>query len=98
MDFSLCDRIMKNISRVIVGKNRAIELLLVALLAEGHVLLEDVPGVAKTLLAKSLAKCIGGSFNRVQFTPDLLPSDITGFNIYDQKISFKNPSGISGQG
>lgn len=85
MDFSLCDRIMKNISRVIVGKNRAIELLLVALLAEGHVLLEDVPGVAKTLLAKSLAKCIGGSFNRVQFTPDLLPSDITGFNIYDQK-------------
>ena len=85
VDFSLCDRIMKNISRVIVGKNRAIELLLVALLAEGHVLLEDVPGVAKTLLAKSLAKCIGGSFNRVQFTPDLLPSDITGFNIYDQK-------------
>ena len=85
MDFSLCDKIMKNISRVIVGKNRAIELLLVALLAEGHVLLEDVPGVAKTLLAKSLAKCIGGSFNRVQFTPDLLPSDITGFNVYDQK-------------
>jgi len=85
VDFSLCDRIMENISRVIVGKNRAIELLLVALLAEGHVLLEDVPGVAKTLLAKSLAKCIGGSFNRVQFTPDLLPSDITGFNIYDQK-------------
>ena len=85
MDFSLCDKIMKNISRVIVGKKRAIELLLVALLAEGHVLLEDVPGVAKTLLAKSLAKCIGGSFNRVQFTPDLLPSDITGFNVYDQK-------------
>ena len=85
MDFSLCDRIVKNISRVIVGKNRTIELLLVALLAEGHVLLEDVPGVAKTLLAKSLAKSIGGSFNRVQFTPDLLPADITGFNIYDQK-------------
>ena len=85
LDFSLCDRIMKNISRVIVGKHGAIELLLVALLAEGHVLLEDVPGVAKTLLAKSLAKSIGGSFNRVQFTPDLLPADITGFNIYDQK-------------
>jgi len=85
VDLSLCDRIMKNISRVIVGKNRTIELLLVALLAEGHVLLEDVPGVAKTLLAKSLAKSIGGSFNRVQFTPDLLPTDITGFNIYDQK-------------
>jgi MoxR-like ATPase len=76
---------MKNISRVIVGKDQTIELLLVALLAEGHVLLEDVPGVAKTLLAKSLAKSIGGSFNRVQFTPDLLPADITGFNIYDQK-------------
>jgi len=85
VDFSLCDRIMKNISRVIVGKNRTIELLLVALLAEGHALLEDVPGVAKTLLAKTLAKSIGGSFNRVQFTPDLLPADITGFNIYDQK-------------
>jgi MoxR-like ATPase len=85
LDFSLCDRITKNISRVIVGKQGAIELLLVALLAEGHVLLEDVPGVAKTLLAKSLAKSIGGSFNRVQFTPDLLPADITGFNIYDQK-------------
>jgi MoxR-like ATPase len=85
VDLSLCDRIRENISRVIVGKNRTIELLLVALLAEGHVLLEDVPGLAKTLLAKSLAKCIGGSFNRVQFTPDLLPSDITGFNVYDQK-------------
>jgi len=85
MDFSLCDRIIENISRVIVGKEQAIELLLVGLLAEGHVLLEDVPGVAKTLLAKSLAKSMGGSFNRVQFTPDLLPSDITGFNVYDQK-------------
>ncbi len=85
MDFSLCDRIIENISRVIVGKHQAIELLLVGLLAEGHVLLEDVPGVAKTLLAKSLAKSIGGSFDRVQFTPDLLPADITGFNVYDQK-------------
>jgi MoxR-like ATPase len=85
LDLSLCDRIMKNISRVIVGKDQTIELLLVTLLAEGHVLLEDVPGVAKTLLAKSLAKSIGGSFSRVQFTPDLLPADITGFNIYDQK-------------
>jgi MoxR-like ATPase len=83
--FSLCDRIIENISRVIVGKDKAIELLMVGLLAEGHVLLEDVPGVAKTLLAKSLAKSIGGSFGRVQFTPDLLPADITGFNVYDQK-------------
>ena len=87
MDFSPCDRIGENISRVIVGKESVIELLLVALLADGHVLLEDVPGVAKTLLAKSLAKSIGGSFNRVQFTPDLLPADITGFNVYDQKAA-----------
>jgi len=85
MDFVLCEKIAKNISRVIVGKKQAIELLLVGLLAEGHVLLEDVPGVAKTLLAKSLAKSIGGSFARIQFTPDLLPADITGFNVYDQK-------------
>lgn len=85
MDFELCKKISDNISKVIVGKEQAIELLLVGLLAEGHVLLEDVPGVAKTLLAKSLAKSIGGSFNRVQFTPDLLPADITGFNVYDQK-------------
>jgi MoxR-like ATPase len=85
MDFSLCEKITANISRVIVGKEQAIELMLVGLLAEGHVLLEDVPGVAKTLLAKSLAKSMGGTFNRVQFTPDLLPSDITGFNVYDQK-------------
>ena len=87
VEFRLCDRIIENISRVIVGKDQAIELLLVGLMAEGHVLLEDVPGVAKTLLAKSLAKSIGGSFNRVQFTPDLLPADITGFNVYDQKTS-----------
>jgi MoxR-like ATPase len=85
LDFSLCERLTENISRVIVGKDQAIELLLVGLLAEGHVLLEDVPGVAKTLLAKSLAKSIGGTFNRIQFTPDLLPADITGFNVYDQK-------------
>jgi len=68
-----------------VGKSGSLELLLVGLLAEGHVLLEDVPGVGKTLLAKSLARSMGGSFKRVQFTPDLLPSDITGFNVYDQK-------------
>ena len=85
MDTSLCNKIIENISRVIVGRSRAIELLLVALIAEGHVLLEDVPGVAKTLLAKCLAKSIGGTFNRVQFTPDLMPTDITGFNVYDQQ-------------
>jgi MoxR-like ATPase len=85
LDFSLCKRIVENISRVIVGKNQSIELLLVALLADGHVLIEDIPGLGKTLIAKSLAKSIGGSFRRVQFTPDLLPSDITGFNVYNQQ-------------
>lgn len=70
---------------MIVGKRESIELLLVALIAEGHVLIEDVPGLGKTLLAKTLAKTIGGSFRRVQFTPDLLPTDITGFNIYHQQ-------------
>jgi len=85
LPFNTCRSILENIERVIVGKARPAELLLAALLAEGHVLLNDVPGVGKTLLAKSLARSIGGSFKRVQFTPDLLPADITGFNIYDQK-------------
>jgi len=84
-DFSLCNRIIENMSQVIVGKQPAMELLLVGLLADGHVLLEDVPGLGKTLIAKSLARSIGGVFKRVQFTPDLLPSDITGFNVYSQK-------------
>ncbi len=85
LDFSLCKRIVENVSRVIVGKSQSIELLLVAMLADGHVLIEDIPGLGKTLIAKALAKSIGGSFRRVQFTPDLLPSDITGFNVYNQQ-------------
>lgn len=85
MNFDLCERIVENISKVIVGKDRSIELLLVALLADGHVLIEDVPGLGKTLMAKSLARSIGGSVKRVQFTPDLLPADITGFNVYNQQ-------------
>src|SRR4030043_1236459 len=85
LDFSLCKKIIENISYVIVGKKQSIELLMVALLSDGHVLIEDVPGLGKTLVAKSLAKSIGGSFRRVQFTPDLLPSDITGFNVYNQQ-------------
>jgi MoxR-like ATPase len=85
VDFRIVDRIIENINCVIVGKDRGIEMLLVALLADGHVLLEDVPGVGKTLLAKSLAKSIGGCFSRIQFTPDLLPADITGFNVYNQQ-------------
>ena len=94
MDFSSTEKIVQNISRVVVGKEEAIELLLTALLAKGHILLEDVPGVGKTLMAKSLAKSIQASFNRIQFTPDLLPADITGFNVYDQKSGqFKFQSG-----
>lgn len=85
MPLTICRSILENMSQVIVGKARSMELLLVALLAEGHVLLNDVPGVGKTLMAKSLARSMGGTFKRVQFTPDLLPADITGFNIYDQK-------------
>jgi MoxR-like ATPase len=77
--------IQQNIARVIVGKASVVELLTVALLTPGHVLIEDVPGLAKTMLAKSLAKSLGCSFQRVQFTPDLLPSDITGVSIFNQK-------------
>lgn len=84
-DFRLCDALVDNVSQVIVGKRDCLELLLVGLLAEGHVLIEDIPGLGKTLLAKSLARSMGASFKRVQFTPDLLPADITGFNIYDQQ-------------
>ncbi|MCC7358159.1 MAG: MoxR family ATPase [Anaerolineales bacterium] len=74
-----------NIGRVMVGKESAIELLVVALLSHGHVLLEDVPGLGKTTLAKALARSLGCSFQRLQFTPDLLPSDITGVNVFNQK-------------
>jgi len=84
-DFTHCHALLDNISRVVVGKQAAGELLVVALLAEGHVLIEDVPGLGKTLLAKSLARSMGGSFKRIQFTPDLLPSDITGFNVFNQQ-------------
>lgn len=78
-------KIKDNIAKVIVGKEEVVELLLAAVIAKGHVLLEDVPGTGKTLLAKTLAKSIDGSFARIQFTPDLLPSDITGINYYRQK-------------
>ncbi|HCI80505.1 MAG TPA: AAA family ATPase [Ktedonobacter sp.] len=74
-----------NVGRVIVGKEEVIGLLMVALLCEGHVLFEDVPGIGKTTIAKSLAKSLGCSFQRIQFTPDLLPSDITGITFYNQK-------------
>lgn len=81
----LVEKIIQKIEEVIVGKRKQIELSLVALLAQGHVLLEDVPGVGKTLLVKTIAKSVNASFSRIQFTPDLLPSDLTGLSIYDEK-------------
>lgn len=85
MKQTLIQDIKDNVNKVIVGKEPVIELVLTAILAEGHILLEDLPGSGKTLLAKSIAKSMGGSFNRIQFTPDLLPSDVTGFQFYDMK-------------
>ncbi len=77
-------RIVDNVERAVSGKREGVSLAVVALLAGGHVLIEDVPGVGKTLLAKSLARSIGGEFRRIQFTPDLLPADVTGLNVYNQ--------------
>lgn len=79
------NEIRGNIEKVIVGKSKIIDLIMTSLLANGHILLEDVPGTGKTLLAKSLAKSMAADFKRIQFTPDLLPSDITGLNYYNQK-------------
>lgn len=83
----LADKMLENMGKVIVGKENIMKLILTAMLAEGHVLLEDVPGTGKTKLAKALAKTMEADFSRIQFTPDLLPTDITGLNIFDRKAN-----------
>ncbi|MCZ6545173.1 MAG: MoxR family ATPase [Chloroflexi bacterium] len=82
---SAAQRIRENVARVIVGKDDVIDKVLVALLSEGHILLDDVPGLGKTMLAKTLSRSLGLDFRRIQFTPDLMPADISGINIYNQK-------------
>jgi MoxR-like ATPase len=79
------EKVLANVERVIVGKHSEVRLAMVALLCQGHLLIEDVPGTGKTVLAKAIAKSLGCTFRRIQFTPDLLPSDVTGLSIYNQK-------------
>lgn len=78
------DRVTKNLSKVIIGKPETLELVIIGLLSQGHLLIEDVPGVGKTMLARSLSKSLGCTFKRIQFTPDMLPSDVTGVSIFNQ--------------
>jgi MoxR-like ATPase len=84
---SVAERLCGNVERILVGKRPTIQLAIVALLCEGHLLLEDVPGIGKTTLARGLAQSIGGSFRRLQCTPDLLPSDVTGVSVFDQRTA-----------
>jgi len=81
----VAEKIIDNVAKVIFGKREAIELTVVGLLCQGHLLIEDVPGVGKTMLARSLARSIGCKFSRIQFTPDMLPSDVTGVSVFNQK-------------
>ncbi len=93
------ERLVGNLEKVIVGKRNSLELVVIGLLCQGHILIEDVPGVGKTMLARSLAKSLDCSFNRIQFTPDMLPSDVTGVSIYNQqKREFEfRPGPVMGQ-
>src|SRR5690606_39543634 len=79
------NRIVDNVEQVIVGKRPEVQMTVLGLLSQGHILIEDVPGVGKTVLAKSLARSVGCSFQRIQFTPDMLPSDITGVSVFNVK-------------
>ncbi|HQX76083.1 MAG TPA: AAA family ATPase, partial [Thermoflexales bacterium] len=79
------NRLVANVEKVIRGKRDTVELTAICLLCQGHLLIEDVPGVGKTTLAKAISKSIGGEFKRIQFTPDMLPADVTGTSIYNQK-------------
>src|SRR4030043_2398368 len=81
------DKLINNIKKVSIGKRSSVELAIISLLCQGHLLIEDVPGVGKTVLARSIAKSLGCSFSRIQFTPDMLPSDVTGVSIYNQVSS-----------
>jgi MoxR-like ATPase len=81
----IANRLVENVERVIIGKRPEVQLTVLGLLCQGHILIEDVPGVGKTVLAKSLAKSVGCVFQRIQFTPDMLPSDVTGVSIFNQK-------------
>jgi MoxR-like ATPase len=82
---AIANRIVENVERVIVGKRPPVQLTVLGLLCQGHILIEDVPGVGKTVLAKSIAKSVGCKFQRIQFTPDMLPSDVTGVSVFNQK-------------
>ena len=79
------EKVLENLEKVVVGKRQSLELIVIGLLCQGHVLIEDVPGVGKTVMARSLARSLDCSFNRIQFTPDMLPSDVTGVSIYNQQ-------------